>query len=97
MSLQSIIEVLDSNEGIRRRYYLLVESFLFGFEDANPPPLDDNRLTNDILRLINVLPCYVSSRYFLDLYCSLNSPWIFIQVDASPSLFVLDLAALGFD
>ena len=97
LGLEGVVEVFYGDEGIGSRYYLLVQSFLLGLEDADPPSLDDNGLADDILGLIDVLPRYVPSRYSLDPYRGLNPPLMLIQLDAPPVFLVLHLAAFGLD
>lgn len=95
LGFEGVVEVLDGDEGVRSRYYFLVESFLSGLEDLGPPSLDDNSLSDDVLGLINVLPRYVPSRNLLDLYSSLHPPRILLQFNASPALLGLNLTSLS--
>lgn len=73
----------------------MVKLFLSGLEDLDPPPLDDNSLSDDVLGLINVLPRYVPSRNLLDLYSCLHPPRIFLQFNASSALLGLNLTSLS--
>lgn len=97
MGFEGVVEVLDGDERVRSRAYLLIESFPPGLEDLGPPSLDDNRLSNDVLSLVDVLPRYVPSRHLLDLNGCFHPSFVIIQLNASPALLDLNLASLCFD